>query len=90
MIASRPLTQLEVTESFKFTSFTVTQKKFIMRVEKIIRFEITNSSFPSFTVELMPVKAVGHTSKFQSLRYLGLNNSTCTQKRSKISEGIKA
>lgn len=85
IVVSRPLIQLEIIESFKFTSLTVTHKRIIIPVERIIQFEIKNSSLPTFSVELTPVKAVWHTWKYQSFGYLRLNNSTYTQKRTKIS-----
>lgn len=85
MVVSRPLIQLEIIESFKFTSLTVTHKRIIIHVERIIQFEITNCSLPTFSVELTPIKAVWHTWKYQSFGYLRLNNSTYTQKRAKIS-----
>jgi len=53
-------------ERFKFISFTVTHKRFLTHIEKIIQCKITNSSLPTFTVELMPVKAIRDTSKFHS------------------------
>lgn len=77
-------------EPFKFTPFIVTQERLIMCAEKIIQFEITNSSSPTFTVESLPIKAVRHISSFHRFRYLGLNSSTCVQKQSKISSGVTA
>lgn len=67
MVVSRPLIQLEIIESFQFTSLTVTHKRIIIHVERIIQLEITNSSLPTFSVELMPVKAFWYTWKFRVL-----------------------
>lgn len=58
MVVSRPLIQLEIILPFKFIPLTVTHKRIIIHVKRIIQFEITNSSLPTFSVELMPVKTL--------------------------------
>lgn len=77
-------------ELFKFTSFLSDSERLITCAEKIIQFEMTNSSSPTFTVESLPVKAVRHISSFHRFRYLGVNSSTYVQKQSKISSGVMA
>lgn len=72
-------------KSFNITPFTVTHKRYVICIEKIIQFEITSSPLPTFTVQLMPVKAVRHASTLHSFRHQRLHNSTCVQKRSEIS-----
>lgn len=54
----RPLIPLEITQSLKFASLAVTHKRIIIHVEKTILSEITNSSLPTFSAEVTPVKAV--------------------------------